>query len=317
MGIDFNTFASQDTQQLTVKKRYNASGKEVATGVSYIFMDTIKQYIDEGYLVDNNADGQDNVFSAADKKNLYNKFVEIHQNHNYSTDFKRMHSGDSFTYSKDEIFALAEAAGYVVKPSQSENKSTDEPVKDEVTQPEVIAEAPEQEADVIPDVNIDEASTNNPFIIETLNSDPEIQNLNDGKFIIDFKGYTIENGETGEILDMDYDAEITQQEAETDEEQQTKSEKKAAKAEKKAAEKAERQDRRALTKAAKKIAKEELCPQYDGRYVYDIEIHIEDGSNITAIIFENKETGETYEHIYSNDDLLNKYRSDNGISSED
>ena len=220
MGIDFNTFANQDQHTLELQKRYNEAKQEIRTGVSYIFMDTIQEYIDNGDLVDNHADGEEqDIFSNFDKKNLEAKFYEIHQKHGWDTNFTKMHAGDTFTYSKDEIFELAEAAGYVAKSAPKQEEKAEEEVP-AVVQPEVkeepkaaVVEAPVEKVE-----NVDETGSTNRYI-NLLNSDPEIQELDVNNVQIQFKGSSIEDGETGENYDTKYKLKITS----TDEQPQTAS----------------------------------------------------------------------------------------------
>ena len=53
-----------------------------------------------------------NNFSKEDGKAMYDKLNEIHQKHGYSTAYLKMKAGQKYSYTGDELKALAEAAGY-------------------------------------------------------------------------------------------------------------------------------------------------------------------------------------------------------------
>lgn len=54
----------------------------------------------------------DGKFTKQEAKALYNKLVEIHKKHKYSTNFTKMNKGETFEYTAQEYIELAEAAGY-------------------------------------------------------------------------------------------------------------------------------------------------------------------------------------------------------------
>ena len=99
------------------------------SGVSYDYMDRLNKDIEAGIFEDNNKDGQKNKFSNYDKRNLGNEFTDVFSEHGYSTRFTRMKAGEQYAITYDDYVRLADAAGYVLKEEEKQEKPAPAPVE--------------------------------------------------------------------------------------------------------------------------------------------------------------------------------------------
>lgn len=91
--------------------------KNSKSGITFDLKAAFDGMVKKGALERNGED-----FSKKDALAMYNKLVEIHKKHKYSTNFTKMQEGLEYTYSADEVKELAEAAGYKLK-TKPENQN--------------------------------------------------------------------------------------------------------------------------------------------------------------------------------------------------
>lgn len=115
--------AMTDEQKAVANEKLNKikqHGKVTITnkgyGLSQSFMENfMKEQIEAGNIVDKNDDGEEDVFTQMNKRDLGSAFETTHKNKKYSTDFTHMKKGTSFTYSYDEMANFIDKAGYKFK----------------------------------------------------------------------------------------------------------------------------------------------------------------------------------------------------------
>jgi len=118
--IDFNENIKDKNYTIDLSKRGdNAHENKYNTGLSFNLMyneSGLRDLYDAGIFIDTtkNEEGKDE-FTREDKLALEAKFKEIHERNGYKSDFKKMHEGDTFTYTYAEYLELAKAAGYELK----------------------------------------------------------------------------------------------------------------------------------------------------------------------------------------------------------
>ena len=105
------------------------SGKITITddgyGLSQTFMEKIlKEQIEAGNIVDKNDDGEEDIFTNMNKRNLGAAFEKTHKTKGYSTNFTKMKKGTSFEYTYEDLENFWESAGYTRK-----SKTKEEPAK--------------------------------------------------------------------------------------------------------------------------------------------------------------------------------------------
>lgn len=121
-----NSFFNQN-QEIKLQNRGPRS-----SGITYELKSVFEDLVSKGVIRDKDGKG----LTKADALNLFNKLDSIHKNTNRATNYTSMQAGQSFTYSAAEMKALAEAAGYEVVSSPSQEPQ-DEAI-DGGTLPEVV-----------------------------------------------------------------------------------------------------------------------------------------------------------------------------------
>ncbi len=117
-----NSFFSQN-HEIKLQKRSNASG--ITVELKCVFDELAKQ----GIIKDKDGEG----LTKKDALNLYNMLNNIHKNTNRSTNYSSMQDGQSFTYTAEEMKALAQAAGYeIVDAPESQEAPLDGGMLEEV-----------------------------------------------------------------------------------------------------------------------------------------------------------------------------------------
>ena len=110
------------------------SGKITITddgyGLSQTFMEKIlKEQIEAGNIVDKNDDGEEDIFTNMNKRNLGAAFEKIHKTKGYSTNFTNMKKGTSFEYTYEDLENFWESAGYTRKSKTKEKPATQKETK--------------------------------------------------------------------------------------------------------------------------------------------------------------------------------------------
>ena len=117
-----NSFFSQN-HEIKLQNRGNASG--ITVELKCVFEELAKQ----GIIKDKDSKG----LTQKDALNLYNMLNNIHKNTNRSTNYSSMQDGQSFTYTAEEMKALAQAAGYeIVDAPESQEAPLDGGMLEEV-----------------------------------------------------------------------------------------------------------------------------------------------------------------------------------------
>ena len=99
-----------------MKKSGRVTIKNDGYGLSQSFMENIlKEQIEAGNIVDKNDDGEEDIFTNMNKRNLGASFETTHKAKGYSTDFTHMKKGTSFEYTYDEMKNYIDKAGYKFK----------------------------------------------------------------------------------------------------------------------------------------------------------------------------------------------------------
>ena len=113
-----------------MKKSGRVTIKNDGYGLSQSFMENIlKEQIEAGNIVDKNDDGEEDIFTNMNKRNLGASFETTHKAKGYSTDFTHMKKGTSFEYTYDEMKNYIDKAGYKFKePAVQKPPVTPDPV---------------------------------------------------------------------------------------------------------------------------------------------------------------------------------------------
>ena len=113
-----------------MKKSGRVTIKNDGYGLSQSFMENIlKEQIEAGNIVDKNDDGEEDIFTNMNKRNLGASFETTHKAKGYSTDFTHMKKGTSFEYTYDEMKNYIDKAGYKFKePAVQKTPVTPDPV---------------------------------------------------------------------------------------------------------------------------------------------------------------------------------------------
>lgn len=116
-----------------MKKSGRVTIKNDGYGLSQSFMENIlKEQIEAGNIVDKNDDGEEDIFTNMNKRNLGASFETTHKAKGYSTDFTHMKKGTSFEYTYDEMKNYIDKAGYKFKeptpPKAPATPATPDPV---------------------------------------------------------------------------------------------------------------------------------------------------------------------------------------------
>ena len=121
------------------------SGKITITddgyGLSQTFMEKIlKEQIEAGNIVDKNDDGEEDIFTNMNKRNLGAAFEKIHKTKGYSTNFTNMKKGTSFEYTYEDLENFWESAGYTRKSKTKEKPATQKETKTPDNKQEQVVE---------------------------------------------------------------------------------------------------------------------------------------------------------------------------------
>ncbi len=97
-----------------------------SSGITWELKSIFEDMAKEGVIKDTDGKG----LSKNDALNLYNELNKIHQETNRATNYTRMQAGQEFTYTAEEMKALAKAAGYEI--AEQKDEQTTEPAQPKV-----------------------------------------------------------------------------------------------------------------------------------------------------------------------------------------